>query len=132
VEADGGGADRFRDCGARFYFCCESVGQELEGGARGWTGLPGALALLLIWSHWFVPEWIFAATIGKAICDLRVAPVARGTSALGRALKRNLVRPFDFFFFYLVGFIVAMSNPGRQRLGDLWAHTMVISAMGEK
>jgi uncharacterized RDD family membrane protein YckC len=115
-----------------FVYTAQRWGVELEDGKRGWSGLPALLVFMLMWAYWFVPEWLFAATIGKAICDLRVVPVGRGKNAFVRAVERNLLRPVDFVFLGLVGFIVAMNNPRRQRLGDLWAHTMVISSVGEK
>jgi uncharacterized RDD family membrane protein YckC len=112
-----------------FVYTAQRWGVELDDGKRGWSGLPALFVFLLMWAYWFVPEWLFAATVGKAICDLRVAPAGGGKSSFVRALQRNLLRPVDFFFFCLVGFIVAMSNPRRQRLGDLWARTVVVSSV---
>jgi uncharacterized RDD family membrane protein YckC len=81
-----------------FVYTAQRRGVELDDGKRGWSGLPALFVFLSMWAYWFVPEWLFAATIGKAICDLRVAPRERGTGAFGRALKRNLLRPIDFSF----------------------------------
>jgi hypothetical protein len=42
-------------------------------------------------------------------------------------LKRNLLRLVDFFPFYLTGFLAAKLTPNHQRLGDLWAQTIVVN-----
>ena len=115
-----------------FFYAAERWGTNLENGARGWSGIPaGAIGLLLMGAYWVVPEWLFATTIGKAICNLRVTSIVHGEMDFVGAFQRNLLRPIDLLLFYSVGFIVAMSNKKRQRLGDLWARTIVVSSVRE-
>jgi uncharacterized RDD family membrane protein YckC len=44
----------------------------------------------------------------------------------GAALVRNLLRLVDALFFYLVGFLFALTSTRDQRLGDRAAHTIVV------
>ena len=107
------------------YYAANQWGAELPNGGRGWHGWTAVGILCLIGAYWIVPEWLFGFTIGKLLLGIRVLPVAGEKITLSQSLKRNLLRPFDFLFLYLIGFIVAMLSPTRQRLGDQWAHTTV-------
>jgi uncharacterized RDD family membrane protein YckC len=44
------------------------------------------------------------------------------------SIIRNILRIIDGFFFYLVGAIVVWTSKKKQRLGDMAAHTLVVSA----
>lgn len=103
-------------------------GVELPNGTRGWHGLGATAVMCLVAAYWILPEWWFGATLGKLIFGIRVVSASAGGIALLQSLKRNVLRPIDFTFFYLTGFIVAMLNPRRQRLGDHWARTIVVES----
>lgn len=90
------------------------------------TGLPALALMSATVAYWFLMEWLFGATVGKLICDLRVVSLTGKKCSLGQSVKRNLLRPVDFFPWYLVGFIAAKLSPLRQRLGDQWAKTIVV------
>jgi uncharacterized RDD family membrane protein YckC len=45
---------------------------------------------------------------------------------LSAAVVRNILRPVDALFFYLVGAVFALMSPLGQRLGDRAAHTVVV------
>jgi uncharacterized RDD family membrane protein YckC len=64
--------------------------------------------------------------MGKWACDLRVTTMNGGSISFSQSLKRNILRLLDFFPFYLTGFVTARLSPSRQRLGDLWAKTIVV------
>ncbi|WP_299684075.1 RDD family protein [uncultured Dokdonia sp.] len=68
------------------------------------------------------------ATIGNLIVGLRAIPINGQYRKLTflESLKRHLLDPVDMFFFGLVGIIVMKNTPYNQRIGDLWAKTMVI------
>ena len=90
------------------------------------TGIPALLLVFATAAFWIVPEWLWSATVGKWAWDLRVTTLTGGTISFGQALKRNVLRIIDCFPFYLTGFIAAKLTPRQQRLGDLWANTIVI------
>jgi uncharacterized RDD family membrane protein YckC len=87
---------------------------------------PAMLFLGGIAVAWIVLEWLTGATLGKWACGLRVVNKNGGRISLWQSVKRNLLRPVDAFPFYLIGFVTAKLNAGRQRLGDLWADTLVV------
>jgi uncharacterized RDD family membrane protein YckC len=91
------------------------------------SGFPGLLLMLGTAAYWILPEWAFRATPGKWLCNLRVASLDGGPISFTQSLKRNILRALDFFPFYLTGFVAILLTPTRQRLGDLWAKTIVVS-----
>ena len=68
------------------------------------------------------------ATIGNLIVGLKAIPINGQYRKLTflESLKRHLLDPADMFFFGLVGVVVIKNTPYNQRVGDLWAKTMVI------
>jgi|SRR5579864_6096864 len=90
------------------------------------TGTPALLLVLATAAFWILPEWLVGATMGKWACDLRVTTFTGGRISFGQALKRNVLRIIDCLPFYFTGFITAKLTARRQRLGDLWANTVVI------
>ena len=97
-------------------------------GDKSLTGIPALALMLGTAAYWIIPEWLQEATLGKAIFSLRVASVDGKNLTFGQVMKRNVLRLIDFFPFYLTGFLAACLTPNRQRLGDLWAKTIVVSS----
>lgn len=90
------------------------------------SGLPALAMMFSAWIYWVLTEWLFSASVGKLICDLRVVTLRGEKCSFEQFAKRNLLRAVDFFPFYLIGFIAAKLSPLRQRLGDQWARTIVV------
>jgi uncharacterized RDD family membrane protein YckC len=90
------------------------------------TGVPALWVLLATAAYWVVPEWLFSITLGKLFCGLRVVCIDGKKITFSQSLQRNLLRLIDAFAFYLMGFLVAKLTPLHQRLGDLWAKTLVV------
>jgi uncharacterized RDD family membrane protein YckC len=107
-------------------------GTETAEGERSLTGIPELLLMLGITAFWVVPEWLLGSTMGKWACDLRVTTLRGGDISFSQSLKRNILRMVDFMPLYLPGFVAASLTPKRQRLGDLWAKTIVISTKPKK
>lgn len=101
-------------------------GTETAEGERSLTGIPALFLMLGIVAFWVVPEWLLGSTLGKWACDLHVTTLSGGDISFSQSLRRNVLRMVDFFPFYLTGFITASLTPKRQRLGDLWAKTIVV------
>ena len=104
-----------------------SLTSATMGGGKVLSGTPALLLMLATACYWIIPEWLFRATLGKFICGLRVSSVDGTAISLWQSLKRNILRLVDFFPFYLTGFLTAALTPKHQRLGDLWANTIVVS-----
>ena len=92
------------------------------------NGLPACAMMIFLPGYWLVSESLFGATPGKFFLDLRILSLRAGDLEFGQVLKRNLVKLIDLPSVGLVSFMVAVSNPLRQSLGDLWAGTMVVDA----
>jgi uncharacterized RDD family membrane protein YckC len=115
-----------------FYYAANRWGAPLPNGSRGWHGWAAVAVLCAIACYWIVPEWLFGSTPGKFFCRIHLTSSLNTAATFGQALKRNLLRPVDFIFFYFIGFVVAMLNPLRQRLGDQWARTVVVRASSRR
>jgi uncharacterized RDD family membrane protein YckC len=90
------------------------------------TGLPAFLLFLATAAYWMVPEGLFSMTFGKMLCGLKVVCLDGKKITFWQSIQRNLLRLVDCFAFYLVGFLTAKLTPLHQRLGDLWAKTLVV------
>jgi uncharacterized RDD family membrane protein YckC len=96
-----------------------------EGGfsINGWRGL----WIEVGWFIYFpVVESLKGQTLGKMMLGLKVVTKNGNPISFVQAIKRHLVDIFDFSFFGLIAFITVKNTPDHQRLGDLWAKTIVI------
>jgi uncharacterized RDD family membrane protein YckC len=76
--------------------------------------------------HLFFEVVMNGQSIGKKVMSIRVISDKGGRPALHQYLIRWLLRPFDFFFFGLVGLLTVLNTKKNQRLGDLAAGTIII------
>ena len=91
-------------------------------------GAPAALWLVLGLGYFVVMEKTWGATLGKRVMGLKVVKQDGGPIDWQASVIRNILRLIDGFFFYLVGAIVIWTSKSKQRLGDMAAHTLVVSA----
>lgn len=91
-----------------------------------WAGGAALLGTTLVGGSYFVLlETRWGQTVGKRAAGIVVTDDDGAPPAAWRALVRNLLRPVDFVVFYLLGVVVAGVTRDRQRLGDLFAGTVV-------
>ena len=88
--------------------------------------IPGGLAIGLFVGHTLLTELFTARTLGKALVGLRVTNLAGGPPNVWQGLGRNLMKVFDLIAYPLL--ILPLIGPNRQRLGDLVARTVVVTA----
>ena len=78
------------------------------------------------WLH-VASEWLHGSTLGKRLCGLTVV---RDDGSLppgfAAALRRTIAFYVDSLFFGAVAWSKMQQTPRRQRIGDEWAHTMVV------
>lgn len=86
---------------------------------------------IVLWIVTFpVMESFEGKTIGKKLMKLQVMKL-NGSPYNGiDAFKRRLCDWIDFSLFGLPGFIIASNTSLRQRLGDLWAGTVIVEDPG--
>ncbi len=65
-------------------------------------------------------------SIGKKLMHIKVMSEDGARPSIYQYLIRWLTRPFDFFFFGLVGLLTVVLSKKNQRLGDMAAGTLVI------
>jgi len=95
-------------------------GYTLSNDPKGWW-------ILVAWLVYFpVVESIKGQTLGKFILGLRVVSMNGKSISFVQAFKRHLVDVLDFFFFGIVAFITVKNTPHHQRVGDLFAGTIVV------
>jgi uncharacterized RDD family membrane protein YckC len=95
-------------------------GYTLKNDPKGWW-------IFVVWRVYFpIIESIRGQTLGKAILGLRVVTKAGNPITFSQAARRHFVDIIDFFFFGIPAVIAIRNTPDHQRLGDLWAKTIVV------
>lgn len=104
-------------------------GEPNDEGGQSLNGWP-ATSVMVIWFIFTVGlEQLFGSTIGNYTQNLRAAPKndPRKQLTFGQSIKRRLLDPIDMFWpFGLLGILTIKKTDYNQRLGDLWAHTVVL------
>ncbi len=114
-----------------FFFSFAMIfvfGEPNDEGNYQLNGLP-ALIPVAFWLLMTVGlESGLGGTLGNSIVGLKAIPLSGQNRNLtfGQSLKRHLLDPIDMFFFGLPGIITVKNTDKHQRIGDLWAGTIVI------
>ena len=107
------------------------------GGAEAGDGqasvrLEGAQALVyfaIVLIYYFAAEAATGQTLGKRVLGLRVVRLDGSPAGAGAIALRTILRVVDSLpFAYIVGLIVMLATPSKQRVGDLAAGTVVVAA----
>ncbi|WP_282179195.1 RDD family protein [Maribacter stanieri] len=124
---------------AFFFIYVYSFGKPTEDGGYRVSGFLG-LVPVLFWGLMTVGlEQLFGATLGNGILGLKPKSIKKDADGqiwgnfmdkptFGQSFKRHLLDPIDMFFFGLVGIITIKNSELNQRLGDMWAKTVVIKS----
>jgi uncharacterized RDD family membrane protein YckC len=110
-----------------------AYGAPNEEGGYSVSGFP-ALVPVLFWCLMTVGvEQIFGATVGNMLVDLKPVsfPGYQQRLTFGQSLKRHLLDPLDMLFFGFIGIITIKNTAMNQRLGDIWAQTVVVDTSGK-
>lgn len=100
---------------------------NMEGG-KTVTGLP-ALVPMVFWFCWLVlSELLFKTTLGHKINSLKVVSMNGGQVTVLQILKRRICDIVEIVWcFGLIAFILIKNTQYHQRLGDIWAKTLVVN-----
>ena len=73
-------------------------------------------------------EQVFGRTIGNGVVGLKPLSIENrpGKPHVFQSLKRHLLDPVDMLFFGIIAIIVIKNTAKNQRIGDLWAKTIVV------
>jgi uncharacterized protein len=77
----------------------------------------------LAFNYFWLTEWRFGKTLGKAIVSIHVESEGGGRLRFGPSTVRNLVRLLDVI---VIGPLLIATSETRQRLGDRFAHSVVV------
>ena len=111
-----------------FFIFLFMYGEPDAEGELSVSGLP-ALIPMIFWLIMTVGlESGLGGTIGNSLVGLKAIPISGINRKLtfGESFKRHLLDPIDMFFFGLVGIITIKNTDKNQRVGDLWAKTIVV------
>jgi len=105
-------------------------GEEGEDGSHRLTGIP-ALSVLLFWGVITVGiEQILGTTIGNYLNELKPISIKGDLNneglSFGQSVKRHLLDCIDIYTLGIIGIITIKNSKYNQRLGDIWAKTIVV------
>ena len=102
------------------------MGHHLSGRMALFT--PGKLALTFVGPILYhsIAESMGGATLGKLACGLRVVGEDFRPASLGATVIRSVSYFVDAFCFAIVAYLSMQGSSLQQRLGDKWAHTIVV------
>jgi len=116
--------------GIMFYF----YGKQIDGGYV-LSGTPFWM-VVLFWAFMTIGlEQIFGATIGNFMSDLKPVSIKDFNNqrlTIGQSIKRHLVDILDIWFFGLIGILLIKNTKHNQRLGDIWAKTIVLDTIDKE
>ncbi|WP_149275113.1 RDD family protein [Pareuzebyella sediminis] len=105
-----------------------TIGEPNEEGGYGVSGFL-ALGPVLIWGVMTVgiEQW-FGRTIGNSLVELKPKSINGlvDSPIFLQSLQRHLLDPIDMSFLGIVGIISINATEKNQRLGDIWAKTVVV------
>lgn len=114
-----------------FYFALTTayiyaVGEQDEFGKYSVNGFPALLPIFLWVLYFPFIESFGGQTIGKRMVGIYVTKPNGADISFSDSFKRRFLDWIDLSFLGLVGLIVIKTTKKNQRLGDLWADTIVI------
>ena len=108
------------------YLYVELLGDDTPDGSKEVNGLL-TLPIFIFWFLYFVViETFYSATLGHQALYLKVVTVDRKVIGFSQALKRRLLDPIDIMIYGIPAIITIKNTDKYQRLGDLWAKTIII------
>lgn len=111
-----------------FFAFVYAFGEPNNEGGYSVTGILSLIPFVF----WFLiivfTEVFLGATLGNALVGLKPQSLTKsnGELSLSQSIKRHLLDPIDMFPFGLIGIITIKNTDRNQRLGDIWAKTIVI------
>ena len=113
------------------YAYVELFGHDNAEGAREVTGFM-LLPIPCFWLIYFViVEASFGGTLFHLMLNLKVLMLNHNQIRFEQALARHLIDPIDFFWFGIPAIIAIKRTDKHQRIGDLWAKTIVVDTSDE-
>ena len=111
-------------------------GEQSETGEYSVNGIK-SLVPVLFWAIMAIGiEQLMGKTLGNSLVGLKPISIKQNSNStfkssmtkptFGQSFKRHLLDPIDMFFFGLIGILTIKNSEKNQRLGDMWAKTIVV------
>ena len=113
--------------GCFFMMYTYKFGVPNEDGGYTVSGLKVFVPLIFWFIYLVIIETLINATLGHFILGMKVVKIDNSRIDFTKALKRHLVDPIDFFLLGIPAMICINNTALNQRIGDLWAKTIVIN-----
>lgn len=113
-----------------FFAFVYSFGQPNNEGGYSVTGILSLIPFVFWFLIIVLTEVFLGATLGNALVGLKPQSLTKsnGELSLSQSIKRHLFDPIDMFPFGLIAIITIKNTDRNQRLGDIWAKTIVTEA----
>ena len=105
-----------------------SYGELNDEGGYTITGLLSFVPILFWFATIVLVEVFLGATLGNAIVGLQPKSLNRTSEKVSfvQSFKRHSLDLIDMFPFGIIGIIAIKNTEKNQRLGDIWANTIVV------
>ena len=110
-----------------FFAFVYAFGEPNNEGGYSVTGILSLIPFVFWFLIIVLTEVFLGATLGNALVGLKPQSLTKsnGELSLSQSIKRHLFDPIDMFPFGLIGIITIKNTDRNQRLGDIWAKTIV-------
>lgn len=109
-----------------FYIYVNFLGYDNDEGGKTVDGFL-FLPLPIAWFIYFVViESINGATLAHQGFNLKVVTFKRNEISFSNSLKRHLLDPIDILLYGIPAIIAIKNSEKHQRIGDMWANTVVV------
>lgn len=110
-----------------FFAFVYAFGEPNNEGGYSVTGILSLIPFVFWFLIIALTEVFLGATLGNALVGLKPQSLTKsnGELSLSQSIKRHLLDPIDMFPFGLIAIITIKNTDRNQRLGDIWAKTIV-------
>lgn len=110
------------------FFYIMQFGEPNATGGKTINGLPAIIPVLLWFIYIVVIETYYAANPGHIIAGIKVVSIDGKKLQLLQVCKRRISDALEIIpFLRLIAYILVNNTENNQRLGDIWAKTLVIA-----
>lgn len=110
-----------------FFVYVFSFGEKVSENTYQVHGVLASFPFVFWFIYFVVIESILKGSIGNKIMGLRILSIDGKPLRFTQVLKRRICDILDIWCFLgLIGFILIKNTTNNQRLGDLWAKTIVV------
>ncbi len=109
-----------------FYTFVMSFGEPNNEGGKTVTGHLALIPELYWFIYFVVVESEAGSTLGHYLLNLKVVNLDGTSIGFLQAFKRRVLDFIDILYFGIPAFIAVKNSQNNQRIGDMWAKTIVV------